>query len=104
MYVSVCIVFEFGEVWVEYQNLVLDSKATRSLQTKKTLLKDFFQEKLTVLKLLGIFEIYTTSKLENNAQFFIFIYIFFYCFKSSPPTSCWAVHDKSWIQWTNKTL
>lgn len=72
MYVSVCIVFEFGEVRVEYQNLVLDSKATKSLQTKKTLLKDFFQEKLTVIKLLGIFEIYITSKLENNAHFFYF--------------------------------
>lgn len=88
MYVSVCIVFEFGEVWVEYQNLVLDSKATRPLQTKKTLLKDFFQEKLTLLKLLGIFEVYITSKLENNAQFFIFIHFFFYCFKPSPPTPC----------------
>lgn len=55
MYVSVCIVFEFGEVWVEYQNLVLDSKATRSLQTKKTLLKDFFPGKANSIKTLGNF-------------------------------------------------
>lgn len=79
-YVSVCVGFEFGEVWVEYQNLVLDSKATRFLETKKTPLMDFSSGKANSIKTLRNFVKYITSKLENIFQFFFVLFFFCFCF------------------------